>query len=118
MELDINGKKYELRYGLSFINALDNLYTQDMNGVEFGMGIEMLNAYLDLGRPTALFNAIKAGTSHLKSKPSNDGIENFLEDIAMSDDDKYEKLFDQLKEEIEQAPFLKRALQNMKNAEK
>src|SRR5690625_4351127 len=118
MELDINGKKYELRYGLRSINALDNLYTQDMNGVEFGMGMEMLNAYLDLGRTTALLNAIKGGTSHLKSKPSNDDIENFLEDIAMSDEDKYEKLFDQLKEEIEQAPFLKRALQNMKNAEK
>ena len=82
MELTINGKNYELKFGLGFINAIDNIYTQEMHGVSFGMGLELLNTYLRLGRPTALFNVIKAGTSHLNSKPSNADIESYLEDLA------------------------------------
>lgn len=113
MELKIGGKNYELSYGLSFINSLDNIYTQDMSGVQLGMGVEMLNTYLELGRPTALYNAIKAGTSHLNSQPANSDIERYLEDVAVEDDDKYENLFDDIKKGMEQAPFLKRALKNM-----
>lgn len=118
MELKIGGKEYELRFGIKFINELDNTYKQNMDGAEFGMGIEMLNAYLEMGRPTALYNAILAGTAHLKSKPSRNKVEEYLEELAMQEDEAYEQLFDQMKEEIEQAPFLKRALKNMKKNQK
>lgn len=110
MELEIGGKKYELRFGLSFINTVDGIYVQEHkgSGMGIGMGIEMIEMYMELGRPTALYNAIKAGTSHLNSKPSNYDIEAYLEDLAEQDNDEYEKLFDQLKEAMDQAPFLKR----------
>src|SRR5699024_12344226 len=98
MKLTINDKEYELKFGLSFINAIDNIYTQKMNGVEFGMGLEMLNTYMSLGRPTALFNVIKAGTSHLDSKPSNNDIESYLEDYPYSTVDEYASMFDELRQ--------------------
>lgn len=118
MELTINDKNYELKFGLSFINTIDNIYTQKMNGVEFGMGLEMLNTYLGLGRPTALFNLIKAGTSHLDSKPSNADIESYLEDLAEKDGEKYEKMFDEVNEAMKQAPFLRLTMKNLENAQK
>jgi len=118
MELKINGKDYELRFGLSFINAIDNIYTQEMHGVEFGMGLEMLNTYLGLGRATALYNVIKAGTSHLNSKPSNNDIENYLEELATADNKDYDNLFDDIKGAMSQAPFLKRTMKNLENAQK
>lgn len=114
MKLVICGTTYELKFGISFINAIDNMYKQNVHGVEFGLGIELLNTQLEMGRPTALFNAIKAGTSHLDSKPSNHDVESYLEGLALSDGDDYENLFDGLKESMEQAPFLKRALNQMK----
>lgn len=118
MELTINEKVYELKFGLSFINAIDNIYTQKMHGVEFGMGLEMLNTYLGLGRPTALYNVISAGTSHLNSKPSNTDIELYLEDLAESENEDYENMFDEVGEAMKQAPFLRRTMKNLENAQK
>jgi len=115
MELNINGKNYELRYGLSFINRIDNIYTQSMNGVEFGMGVELLSTYLGMYRATALANAISAGTSHLDSQPSKNDIESYLENLAISDTDKFEQLFDDISEGMQHAPFLRKTLENLKS---
>lgn len=112
MELEIGKKTYELRFGLSFINAIDNIYTQSMSGVQFGMGLEMMSTYLGLKRPTVIFNVIKAGTSHLNSKPSNDAIERYLESVFISE--KQEDLFKEIEVATEQAPFLKQTLQGLK----
>lgn len=115
MELEIGKKTYELRYGLSFIEAIDKLYTQSMSGVQFGMGLEMVSTYMGLRRPTALQNVIKAGTSHLNSRPSNDDIEAYLESVFIAE--KQEDLFKQVEVEIEQAPFLKQTMKGLKQEE-
>lgn len=116
MNLEIGGKNYELRFGLSFINEIDNLYTQSMNGIEFGMGIEMMSSYLGLRRPTALNNVIKAGVSHLNSKPSNADIEAYLEGVFEAG--KHEELFKEIEVATEQAPFLKQTIKGLKAEEK
>src|SRR5690625_5570455 len=82
MDLKINGKDYQLQFGLKFINQLDNIYTQEVDKVKFGMGVEMMTSYLAMRNPLVLLNIIKAGTSHLNSKPSNNDIENLLEEHA------------------------------------
>lgn len=116
MEIKIKDKTYELKFGLSFINEIDNLYTQEMSGVKFGMGLEMMSTYLGLKRPTALQNVIKAGLSHLDSKPSNNAIEGYLEEIYIAE--KQEKLFKEVGVATEQAPFLKQTMKNLKNQNK
>lgn len=112
MQITINEKEYTLRFGTKFINTLDNIYSQSMNGVEFGMGIEMMQSYIGLRRPTALMNVIKAGLSHLDTVPSNDALEDYLESVFEKGDD--EKLFVQVEKSMEQAPFLKRKLKELK----
>jgi|SRR5690625_239594 len=114
MELTINGKDYELRFGIKAINTLDNLNKQSIEGLEFGVGVEMTNTKLSMGRPQGLVEAIKAGTSHLKSKPSTTDIEEYVEELAESDFEAYDKLFNEIKEAMEQSPFLKKIMKNLK----
>lgn len=115
MKMTIGGTEYELRFGLSFINGLDNIYTQEMSSVKFGMGLEMMNTYLELKRPTAIANIIKAGTSHLNSVPSNEDIETALEEVFEKGEQ--EKLFDDVKVAIEQAPFLRQTIKGLQPQE-
>lgn len=116
MKLKINDQEYELHFGLKFINTLDNIYTQEISGVKFGMGVEMMNTYLAMKHPQALLNVIKAGTSHLNSKPTEKDIENHLEKLAV--EDKLNDLFDEVQETAKQAPFLKHKMKQMEKAQK
>lgn len=114
MILNIGNKEYELRFGIKFIETIDKLYTQERDGIELGLGVELVTVYLNAGRPTALINIIKAGTAHLNSKPSNKAIEEYLEELAKKDDNSYEELFEEVLEAMEQAPFLKRQMKAAK----
>lgn len=111
MELEIGGKNYKLEFGLEFISQLDNMYTQNSNGVEFGIGVEMMATYLEMGRPTVLLSIIKAATGHLKSKPSNKDIESYLADEFNAGNG--DKLFAEFKENTEQSPFLRETFKKM-----
>lgn len=112
MEIEIGKKTYELKFGLSFIEAIDNIYTQEMSGVSFSMGLEMMSTYMGLRRPTALQNVIISGTSHLNSKPSRSSIETYLEELFSEGNQ--EEMFKQVEVEMEQAPFLKQTMKNLK----
>lgn len=112
MDLTINNKEYTLRFGTKFINSLDNMYSQSMNGVEFGMGMELMHSYMGIRRPTALMNVIKAGLSHLNTVPSNEDLEVHLE--GLYEEGKEEALFKELEKAMEQAPFLKRKMKELK----
>lgn len=114
MKITINDKEYTLRFGTKFINSLDNIYSQNMNGVEFGMGMEMMQSYMGLRRPTALINVIVAGLSHLNTAPSEDKVEEYLEAVFEKGED--EKLFVEVEKSMEQAPFLKRKMKELKAA--
>jgi len=116
MDLKINGKDYQLQFGLKFINQLDNIYTQEVDKVKFGMGVEMMTSYLAMRNPLVLLNIIKAGTSHLNSKPSNNDIENLLEEHANGGT--LEKLFKDVTEAMENAPFLKNKMKRAKQEAK
>jgi|SRR5690625_3594527 len=114
MKLEINGKEYELEFGLKFIHEMDNIYTQRLNGVEFGMGLEMMGSYLNMRNPLVLLSVIKAGTAHLKSKPKQNDIEKFLEEKAEKNE--FGRFFDEVEEVLVSAPFLKDKLKRMKTA--
>lgn len=116
MELTINEKTYELKFGIKFINTLDNMYKQELNGVEFGMGVEMALTYLAMYRPNALMNVIIAATSHSSKRPSKKEIENFLEDLASKNDGSYDSLFDEVQEAMRLAPFLKKIIKATEQA--
>ncbi|WP_339163716.1 tail assembly chaperone [Siminovitchia sp. FSL W7-1587] len=116
MKLMISGKEYELKFGIGFIKKMDQVYTANMNGVEFGMGIEQSLFYFKTKNPTVLFNVIKAGTDHLQSKPSNNDIEAELEKIAF--DGKLNELFETLENGMRESVFLKQKIEDFEKKAK
>lgn len=105
MQVKIDGKDYKLNFGLAAINYLDNIYYVEQGGFKFGQGIRILMSKLLLTDPVAMCQAIKAATSTLDSKPSNDGIEEFLS--TKFEKDEGEKFADELMGELESAPLTK-----------
>ena len=104
MELTIGGKEYKLAFGMKFIERLDHLYAQDLDGVKFGMGVESIVMYLKMENPTSLFFGIKAAAAHLKTKPSDEDIEVFITELA--EKDKLSKLFKDFFSALEKAPLV------------
>src|SRR5699024_1208554 len=116
MKLTIGKKEYEMKFGLKFIRQIDKAYTQNIEGMEFAMGLQQLNIYMNMQNPDALYTAIKAGLSHLNTVPSNDQLEEYLEDVFVERKD--EVLFKQVQEAMKQAPFLKRQMENLKKEQR
>ncbi|MBD8006530.1 tail assembly chaperone [Bacillus norwichensis] len=116
MKLMINGKEYEMKFGIGFIKKLDQIYPASMNGVEFGMGIEQSMFYFKTKNPTVLFNVIKAATDHLNSKPSNNDIEEELEKIAS--ESQLNGLFETLEHEMRESVFLKQKIEDFEEKAK
>lgn len=112
MNLVIGGKEYQLEFGLRFIRELDIVYPQTMNGVTFGLGVDSVISYLNMENPVAIYEVIKAGTAHLKSKPSNDDIEKFIVDYAEKGN--LDKLFKDVMGALENSPFLKQKIKKVK----
>lgn len=114
MILKIKGKEYELQFGLKFIRELDKAYTHKVDGMEFGLGVESAIPYLKMQNPTVLFELIKAATSHLKSKPSNNDIEDEL--LKRAEEGKLEELYDEFLKAMEESAFLKPKLKQINQA--
>ncbi|MBN6206386.1 hypothetical protein JYK21_07965 [Ralstonia pickettii] len=112
MEVEISGKKYELTFGLKFIRKMDEFYSVKAQGIPLGVGVETAITHLGTKNPTILVDIVKAATDHLKTKPSNDGIDEFIETQAA--EGKLEELFKNITEAMEDSGFLKEKMQEFK----
>ena len=80
MNLTINKKDYELKFGLDFINHLDKKYYIEQDGFKLGQGLTYTVVQIELGNPLILVDLIAAGTSG--AKPKLDDIKKFIETEA------------------------------------
>lgn len=117
MKVTIGDKEYELQFGILFNNVLDNIYKQNIEGMEFGMGVEMAYSYLSNENPSGVFNVIKAATAHLKQKPSNEDLEAYIGERATADRG-LDKFCKELINEMKDSPFLKSKIQKMEREQK
>jgi len=94
MNLTINGKDYDLYFGLDFINHLDKKYFIEQNGFKLGQGLTYTVAQIELGNPSILVDLIVAATI-TGSKPKIDEVKKYVEteaDIEVLMDDFLSKL--------------------------
>lgn len=117
MEIKIGKKEYELRFGVLFNHTLDTFYKQEVEGVEFGMGLNMAYVYLQMENVTGVFNVIKAATSHLKSKPTASEISQYIEERAIEDKG-ITKLSNELLKAMKDSPFLSSQIKEMERGQK
>lgn len=79
-QIEINGKKHDLHFGIDFIREMDKRYEVNGNGVSFGMGINSAVVYLKDNNPVILEDIILAATHTAKTIPSVADIEKWLEE--------------------------------------
>ena len=81
MNLTINKKEYELKFGLDFINHLDKKYYIEQDGFKLGQGLTYVVVQIELGNPLILVDLIAAATV-TGTKPKLDDIKKYIETEA------------------------------------
>ncbi|MCS8595165.1 MULTISPECIES: tail assembly chaperone [Leuconostoc] len=109
MQVKINNKEVELKFGVKFVRELDKVAGLDVNGASFGMGLTKSIPALNTADPAVLSDVIYSAASTNKAfRPSQDDVDNFIDDY----DGDLEKLFDDVIKEMSAANAIKVALKN------
>lgn len=109
MQIKINNREVELKFGVKFVRELDVVAGMDVHGASFGMGLTKSIPALQACDPAVLSDVIYSATSTVKSfRPSRDDVDDFIDDY----DGDLEKLFDDVYAEMKQATAIKVALKN------
>ena len=96
MVININGKEYEIRFGIGFVRSLDKKYfTKGVAGTEFGVGLETRIPMLLAGDAVVLSELLYEGTCHLKSRPSTKDVDEYIDSV-----DDIDAFFDDVLEEL------------------
>ncbi|HBO55519.1 hypothetical protein DQM10_06975 [Leuconostoc mesenteroides subsp. mesenteroides] len=110
MQVKINNKEVELKFGVKFVRELDKVAGLDVNGASFGMGLTKSIPALNTADPAVLADVIYSAASTNKAfRPSQDDVDNFIDDY----DGDLEKLFDDVTKEMSAANAIKVALKNV-----
>lgn len=114
MQVNIDGREYNLYFGFDALNYLDLVYKVEdkSSGVSFGYGLPLFTSALMMGNLTALNYGIKAGTSTEFRKPSNKGIEEFI--VKELEKDGAEGFFNELLDELGKQPLTKHQVTRMR----
>lgn len=109
MQVKINNKEVELKFGVKFVRELDKVAGLDVNGASFGMGLTKSIPALNTADPAVLADVIYSAASTNKAfRPSQDDVDNFIDDYNGD----LEKLFDDVTKEMSAANPIKVALKN------
>ncbi len=100
-QIEINGKKHDLSFGIDFIREMDKRYEVSGSGVKFGMGIQSAVVYLQDFNPVVIADIILSATHTNKSIPSLADIETWLEEQG----DNLEKVFDDFLSALRNSPM-------------
>ncbi|MCT3053602.1 tail assembly chaperone [Leuconostoc mesenteroides] len=110
MQVKINNKEVELKFGVKFVRELDKVAGLDVNGASFGMGLTKSIPALNTADPAVLADVIYSAASTNKAfRPSQDDVDDFIDDY----DGDLEKLFDDVTKEMSAANAIKVALKNV-----
>lgn len=109
MELEIKGKLRELKFGIGFIRKLDEVYTVEREGVQFGMGLAMANIQLQQYNPSALSEVIRCAST---GNPSLRDVDNAVEEYA-EENDGLGGLFEEIIEELGKSVTVKDTMTRM-----
>lgn len=111
MEFPINGKKFELKFGMKFAREMDKVFKVDYQGLQFGMGINMAFMNLQQTNPTVLTDVIRSAIAHNDTVPSIQDVDEALEAYA-EENDGLAKVFEELKDALGKSPVAKATIKN------
>lgn len=116
MQIKINGKDYELNFGIRWVLLMNQKHNVALNGLSQGMGINQAVVALKQYDPVGLSEILLNATWINKDRPTSADIDHFLDTDA-----DIKKLCDSILKEIEVAnatkASVKKVLKAMKKAE-
>ena len=116
MQIKINGKNYDLNFGIRWVLLMNQEHNVALNGLSQGMGINQAVVALKQYDPVGLSEILLNATWINKDRPTSADIDHFLDTDA-----DIKKLCDSILKEIEVAnatkASVKKVLKAMKKAE-
>ena len=116
MQIRINGKDYELNFGIRWVLLMNQKHNITQNGLSQGMGINQAVASLKQYDPVGLSEILLNAAWINKDRPTSADIDHYLDTDA-----DIKKLCDSILKEIEVANATKAQVKNglkaMKNAQ-
>nr|DAX82081.1 MAG TPA: tail assembly chaperone [Caudoviricetes sp.] len=109
MQLTINEKTVNVRFGVGFVRELDKKFPLEAKGVKLGMSLSMKIPEILGGDVASLSDVIYAGTILEKERPSQQEIDEFIDNHS-----NIETLFDEVLKELEESNAGKRILKQNK----
>ena len=113
MQIKINGKDYELNFGIRWVLLMNQNHNITQNGLSQGMGINQAVASLSQYDPIGLSEILLNATWIIKAPPTTADIDHYLETDA-----DIKKLCDSILKEIETANATKAQVKNVLKAMK
>lgn len=113
MQVKINGKDYELNFGIRWVLLMNQNHNITQNGLSQGMGINQAVASLSQYDPIGLSEILLNATWINKERPTSADIDHYLETDA-----DIKKLCDSILKEIETANATKAQVKNVLKAMK
>lgn len=113
MQIKINGKDYELNFGIRWVLLMNQKHNITQNGLSQGMGINQAVASLSQYDPIGLSEILLNATWINKERPTSADIDHYLETDA-----DVKKLCDSILKEIETANATKAQVKNVLKAMK
>ncbi|WP_423789184.1 tail assembly chaperone [Limosilactobacillus mucosae] len=106
MELTINDKKVELKFGVRFLRELDKIASVENSGIKFGMGLSRSILGLRAYDAAVLADVLYAASY---GKVGQATIDNYLDNC-----EDLEKVFDDVMKEISESNAANLAVKKMK----
>lgn len=113
MQVKINGKDYELNFGIRWVLLMNQKHNIAQNGLSQGMGINQAVVSLSQYDPIGLSEILLNATWINKERPTSADIDHYLETDA-----DVKKLCDSILKEIETANATKAQVKNVLKAMK
>lgn len=113
MQIKINGKDYELNFGIRWVLLMNQKHNITQNGLSQGMGINQAVASLKQYDPVGLSEILLNATWINKDRPTSADIDHYLDTDA-----DIKKLCDSILKEIEVANATKAQVKNVLKAMK
>lgn len=108
MQIRINGKDYELNFGIRWVLLMNQKHNITQNGLSQGMGINQAVASLSQYDPIGLSEILLNATWINKERPTSADIDHYLDTDA-----DVKKLCDSILKEIETANATKAQVKNV-----
>lgn len=109
MQIEINKKKYNCKFGVKFVRELDKKFGVEDGGVVFGLSLSTKIPELFGGNAATLSDFLYTATITESPRPSQDEIDEYIDNI-----DDIEAVFDDVLKELEESNAGKLAVREIK----